>query len=306
MNKTKRVMLKITASAAIIAGLIYWANPVSAGQNIDVSATLNPSASIELSSAGSFTISPTGNGTFNHSDFNIKAYTNSLAGYTIVMTTSDTNLNLTNSSESEVDELTAIPTLEANESGYHCLTFAEEAALLSEDPDALIPECTFASNRWGIAVNSGNYYPVFSGMIINRTHAATGSTGDITTVKLGAKVDILAASGTYEATLNFAIVANVSEYIAKVNFADENISSVTFTAGSEEQTVSASGDSVDLDINTEYTVTATFADGYELDAWTATGGMLASSSANPAVFSISENNYGDLTVSSKATTLANN
>ena len=306
MNKTKRVILKTTASAAIIAGLFYWCNPVSAGQNIDVAATLNPSASIELSQAGSFTISPTGNGTFNHSDFNIKAYTNSLAGYTIVMTTSNTNLHLTDQSASGENTLTTIPTLEANEGGYHCLTYAEEAALLSESEDALVPECTFTSNRWGIAVNSGNYFPAVSGMVINRTHVATGSAGDITTVKLGAKVDILAASGTYEATLNFAIVANVTEYIAKVNFADANISSVTFATGDEEQTVTTSGDTVDLDINTEYTITAAFADGYELDAWTATGGELASASSNPAIFSITENNYGDLTVSSKATTLANN
>lgn len=303
MNKTKRVILKTTASAAIIAGFVYCVNPVSADQNIDVSATLNPSASIELSANGSFTVSPTGNGTFNHSDFNIKAYTNSLAGYTIIMTTDNTNLKHSGEVDSE-DEITSIPTLEAREGGYNCLTYAEEAALLKEDADAIIPECTFASNRWGIAVNAGSYQPVFSGMIINRTHAATGSTGDITTVKLGAKIDILAASGTYEATLNFAIVANVTEYATKVNFADSNISSVTFTSGNESKTVSESGDSVDLDIDTEYTVTATFAEGYELGTWTATGGTLASSTTNPATFSISENNYGDLVVSSQEITVA--
>lgn len=43
---------------------------------------------------------------------------------------------------------------------------------------------TFTSDRWGIAVNSGNYFPAVSGMVINRTH---------------------------EATLNFAIVANIPE-----------------------------------------------------------------------------------------------
>ena len=211
MNKTKRVILKTTASAAMIVGLFCWYHPVSAGQNIDVAATLNPSASIELSNAGSFVVSPTGKGTFNHSDFNIKAYTNRLARYTIVMTTDDTNLNRVDASADADDELASIPTLEANETGYRCLTYVEEAAILSESEDAMVPECTFASNRWGIAVNTGNYFPVFSGMIINRTHEATGSTGDITTVKLGAKIDILAASGTYEATLNFAIVANIPE-----------------------------------------------------------------------------------------------
>ena len=80
--------------------------------------------------------------------------------------------------------------------------------------------------------------------------------------------------------MNFAIVANVTEYSARVNFADSNISSVTFTNGQESRTVSNSGDAIDLDINTEYTVTAAFADGYELNSWTATGGTLVAGSAN--------------------------
>lgn len=209
MNKTKRVILK--TCAAFTFGLVCWANTASASQNIDVTATLNPSASIELSNAGSFTVSPTSNGTFNHSDFDIKAYTNSLAGYTIVMTTTDTNLNLVNTTGSNVGEITTIPTLEENEEGYRCLTYAEEAAFLKEHDGSLVPECTFTANRWGIAVNSGNYFPAVSGMVINRTDKATGSTGEITTVKLGAKIGMLAASGTYAATLNFAIVANIPE-----------------------------------------------------------------------------------------------
>lgn len=304
LMKTKKVIRRITIfCAAMITGCIHWGNPVSAKQNnVDIAATLNPSASIELSSGGSFAVSPTGDGAFNHSDFNIKAYTNSLAGYTIVMTTDDTNLNRKNAD----GEKFSIPTLDANDNGYTCLTYAEQAALLKENAEAEIPECNFMPNRWGIAVNAGNYRPVFSGMIINRTHEATGSVGDITTVKLGAKVDVLAEKGTYEATLNFAIVANVTEYSARVNFADSNISSVTFTNGQESRTVSNSGDAIDLDINTEYTVTAAFADGYELNSWTATGGTLVAGSANAATFSISESNYGDISISSKEIVVANN
>ena len=301
--KIKKVIRSIIVfCGAAVTGCTYCVAPVSAENNIDVAATLNPSASIELISGGAFTISPNGDGAFNHSDFSIKAYTNSLAGYTIVMTTDNTNLNRKNTNGEEF----AIPTLDENEEGYTCLTYAEQAALLSENENAIIPECNFMPNRWGIAVNSGNYRPVFSGMVINRTHKATGSVGDVTNVKLGAKVDIMAAKGTYEATLNFAIVANVTEYSTKVNFADSNISSVTFTNGNESRTVSNSGDAVDLNIDTEYKVTATFVDGYELNSWTSTGGTLVADSANSATFSISESNYGDINISSKATVVANN
>ena len=299
LMKTKKVILKTLSFAAVttLAGIVSSTNSVFAEQNIDVTATLNPSASIELISGESFTVAPTGNGTFNHSDFNIKAYTNSLAGYTIIMTADDTNL-----SQTGIEGATPIPTLDEKEGGYSCLTYAEEAALLRTN--SVIPECNFTSNRWGIAVNSGNYFPVFSGMVINRTHEATGSKGDITTVKLGAKIDTLAASGTYEATINFAIVANVTEYATKVNFADSNISSVTFTNGSETKTVSESGKIVDLNVDTEYTVTATFVEGYELDAWTTTGGTIASENANSTTFTITESNYGDIVVSSKEVIVA--
>ena len=304
MNKTKRVASKIIATSVLLMALSFVVKPVFASQNIDVSATLKPSASIEISPVGSFAVSPTGNGTFNHSDFSIKAYTNSLNGYTIVMTTDDTNLGRKGVSDEESDGITSIPTLEEKEGGYNCLTYVEEAEFLKTSPDGTVPACTFASNRWGIAVNSGNYFPAFSGMTINRTHEATGSTGDITTVKLGAKIDILAASGTYEATLNFAIVANVTEYPAKINFADENVSSVTFKDGDNERTISKSGDYIDLNIDTEYLVTATFTDGYELGSWTATGGTLTPDSTGSAKFIIAENNYGDITVSSQEATVA--
>lgn len=211
MNKTKKVILKTIVSAAAIFGLGFLTRPVSAEQNINVEATLNPSASIELSSASSFTISPTGNGAFNHSDFSIRAYTNSLAGYTIVMTTGDTNLNRVSSNLNANEGPLSISTLDEKKGGYSCLTYMEEAAFRRENADVEVPECNFTSNRWGIAVNSGNYFPAVSGMVINRTHEATGSTGDVTTVKLGTKIDILASSGAYEATLNFAIIANIPE-----------------------------------------------------------------------------------------------
>lgn len=306
MDKTKRVVTKTVALVATILGFVFTGGAnVSAGQNVDVTATLKPAASITLSSSGSFAISPTGAGTFEHSDFDIKAYTNSLAGYTIVMTTDDTNLSHIVDGKKDKDS-DPIQTLEAKEGGYTCLTFVEQTAFLEANPESEIPDCNFVSNRWGIAVNSDNYFPVTSGMVINRTSEATGSKGDITTVKLGAKIDILAAAGTYEATLNFAIVANVSEYPVKVNFADEEVSSVTFTSGSNSQTVSNSGETVDLYVDTEYTITAAFADGHELDSWSATGGVLSSASENSATFLVSENNYGDLTVSSKEAAVANN
>lgn len=158
-----------------------YADDVDMTLNLMTSSTLIlPSAPINLA------IEPTSEGRFSSGSFNVAAYSNSPAGYTLTMTTTSVDLT-SNTYNFATDTYPVIPTLSNNAT-----------------------ESTFEMNKWGISLDGGtSYIP----MVTEKTLADTTSTGAmangvVTTIGIGAKLDLQTVPGKYSTTINFALVAS--------------------------------------------------------------------------------------------------
>ncbi len=171
---------------ALIGVFAFNTTNVSA-KDVDFSVNLETSSTLVLPSAPvNLLIEPTANGRFTSGSFNVTAYSNSPAGYTLTMTTTSTALV-----SSTVDTMTGtfptIPTLSASAT-----------------------ESTFELNKWGISTDGTNYLPMEEAYTLADT-TATGATanGVTTTVNIGTKLDFDTLPGTYSTTINIALVADI-------------------------------------------------------------------------------------------------
>ena len=88
-----------------------------------------------------------------------------------------------------------------------------------------------------------------------------------------------------------------------VSLGDE-VTSVSFTAsGQVTQTATRNNPVVSLALETSYTITASFSNGYELDSWDTTVGTLGDASSNPTTYTI--DGAAILSVTSKASNSVN-
>ena len=209
-NKTNRINIGVFIVATMLLGLASFLFPAvpesaQADSSVDFSATIEPSFNVTILSDGASVqdlsnnsyaapiegVVPTGNGTLRFSDLRVKIYSNSATGYI---------LNMTTDSASLVGEHTGntIEPLDDVSGGY-------------------TPE-QFTNNRWGYSVGSvrgdtaefTNFFPVKNG--INKVAISDNvANGEEKIVRLGTKLDYLAVPDTYSTTLNFTIVANITE-----------------------------------------------------------------------------------------------
>lgn len=202
-NKTNRINVGVFVVAAMLLGLASFLFPsvpdsASADTSVDFSATIEPSFNVTIqgSDSGTYTapireVVPSSSGALRYSDLRVAIYSNSATGYTLNMT-ADSDLLMGERSGN------TIPSLDPSADGY--------------------TEETFTSDRWGYAVGSlegdgftfSNYFPVVAG--INRIYTSDSvANGEEKIVRLGTKLDYLAVPDTYSTTLNFTIVANITE-----------------------------------------------------------------------------------------------
>ncbi len=209
-NKTNSINIGVFIAATMLLGLASFLFPMvpdtaQAGTSVDFSATIEPSfnvmimgsdtsvydASTNSYSAPISNVAPSGDGTLRFSDLRIAIYSNSATGYRLNMTADSLALVGEHSGE-------LIEPLDPSDSGY-------------------TPE-EFTANRWGYSVGSlngmeanfTNYFPVKSG-INTITSSDTVANGEEKIVRLGTKLDYLSVPDTYSTTINFTIVANITE-----------------------------------------------------------------------------------------------
>lgn len=209
-NKTNSINIGVFIAATMLLGLASFLFPAvpssaNAGTSVDFSATIEPSFNVTIMSsetsvydASSDSLSapinnvvPSGDGTLRFSDLHVAIYSNSATGYRLNMIADSTALVGEHSGE-------LIETLDASDNGY-------------------TPE-DFTSNRWGYSIGSvngaeinfTNYFPVKSG-INTIASSDTVANGEEKVVRLGTKLDYLSVPDTYSTTINFTIVANITE-----------------------------------------------------------------------------------------------
>ena len=178
----KRYLLGVGAIIGIFAfnSTSVYADDVNMSVNLAASAALVlPSTPVNLA------IEPTAEGRFSSGSFNVTAYSNSPAGYTLTMTT--TSVDLTSDT-------------------YNAAT--ETYPVISTLSDS-VTASTFELNKWGISLDGGTTYIP---MTTERTLADTTSTGalangEVTTIGIGTKLDLETVPGKYSTTINFALVA---------------------------------------------------------------------------------------------------
>ncbi len=194
MIKSKNLgVILTTIGAALIVPIIIGCISNAHAESTDFSITVEPSASITLSSnAVDLEITPTKQGVYNSGSLTVAAATNSSAGYTLTMTTSSVDL-VSDTLNASTNEYPHIETIAQSANGISALDF--EA---STDANIL--------NHWGIAIDAGNFNAMESSKIIKVTNSATAA--DNTSVSMASKLNLLTVPGKYSTTINFQIVAN--------------------------------------------------------------------------------------------------
>ncbi len=186
MNKT--VMRSIAIIATFGAGVALFGSSAFAANSGDItfSAELLPSTTVTIpTNPVGVNITPSSAGAFGSTSFNVTVSTNQ-PGYTLSMTTSSTSLASTTINP-ETNEYFTIPTLDFVSGGY--------------------TQSTFTRNRWGISIDGGNYNAITASQQLKDTDTATNA--DVTTIGVGANLDLLTASGSYSTTIEFAVVPKV-------------------------------------------------------------------------------------------------
>lgn len=189
MKKTNLIVPTIIALGASIAANGAYADTAST----DFSITVNPSASLTVSAASvSLQITPNKSGVYDSASLDVTASTNSTAGYTLTMATSNTSLT---SSTINVNTGTnpTIPSIAESQTGISAADFAA-----STDSNIL--------NHWGLAIGNSNFNAIKSEQTIKTTD--TNITNDTTTLSMASKLDLNTVPGVYSTTLNFQLTAN--------------------------------------------------------------------------------------------------
>ena len=178
----KRCLLGV----GVIIGIFAFNSTSAYADDVNMSVNLAASAALVLPSTPvNLAIQPTAEGRFSSDSFNVTAYSNSPAGYTLTMTT--TSVDLTSDT-------------------YNAAT--ETYPVISTLSDS-VTASNFELNKWGISLDGGTTYVP---MTTERTLADTTSTGalangEVTTIGIGAKLDLETVPGKYSTTINFLLVA---------------------------------------------------------------------------------------------------
>lgn len=148
----------------------------AATSNVNMSATINPSFTLEISANSvALDVVPSASGTFKASSaLNVSAYTNSDYNCEIGMTTSNTSLTST-----QGQNIYTIPTLTSG---------------------STYTESTFENDSWGYSLDATNYNPVTASNLIT-TFSST--TANAASVNFAAKLTQATKPGTYSGTVTF-------------------------------------------------------------------------------------------------------
>ena len=185
----KKVMRSIALTTLFGAGFVLAGNSAFAANSGDItfSAELLPSTTVTIpTNPVGVNITPSSAGAFGSTSFNVTVSTNQ-PGYTLSMTTSSTSLASTTINP-ETNEYFTIPTLDFVSGGY--------------------TQSNFTRNRWGISIDGGNYNAIAASQQLKDTDTATNA--DVTTIGVGANLDLLTASGSYSTTIEFAVVPKIT------------------------------------------------------------------------------------------------
>ena len=149
-------------------------------ESLDYNVSIQPSLAVTIpSNTISLNLNPF-TSPFNTASLPVTVSTNNPTGFSLTMSSTDTNLTLRSGSET-------IPTLAANTDGYS--------------------ESDFTTNAWGYKLSTAtNYSPFALSNQLLVTDAPTNAT--TSTVTFAAKADTTKPAGTYELAINFTAVAN--------------------------------------------------------------------------------------------------
>lgn len=180
-------MKKSIITISAILNLLFISS-VSA-QNLDYSVTVEPALSITTSSDKvSLNLNPL-NHNFDSQNLTISVSTNNETGYKLFVNTTTTDLIENN------DPNLAIKTLET-----------------------AVSEKDFTTNRWGYKLNTENYQPFESGILISSSKTAIENNSS--TLTFASKIDYETKAGSYALALNFQALANPHIYYIQ-NFTNE-------------------------------------------------------------------------------------
>ena len=227
------VMRSIAVIATFGVGVALFGSSAFAVNSGDItfSAELLPSTTVTIpTNPVGVNITPSSAGAFGSTSFNVTVSTNQ-TGYTLSMTTSSTSLASTTINP-ETNEYFTIPTLDFVSGGY--------------------TESNFTRNRWGISIDGGNYNAIAASQQLKDTDVATNA--DVTTIGVGANLDLLTASGSYSTTIEFAVVpkitclstlsGNMQDIAAASSYCDGASGTMTDSRDGKTYTVAKIGDTI--------------------------------------------------------------
>ncbi len=178
----KRYLLGV----GVIIGIFAFNSTSAYADDVNMSVNLAASSTLILPSTPvNLAIEPTVDGRFSSGSFNVTAYSNSPAGYTLTMTT--TSVDLTSDT-------------------YNAAT--ETYPVISTLSDS-VTASTFELNKWGISLDGGaTYVPMTTERtLVDTTSTGALANGEVTTIGIGAKLDLETVPGKYSTTINFLLVA---------------------------------------------------------------------------------------------------
>ena len=177
MSKIKTT-LPLCVFVGILSAVFISTNTVFA-DNLDYSVNVQPSMTVTIpTTTVNLDIDPS-TSTFDSEDVTVTVGTNNPTGYSLSMSSEETDLTLDGGTET-------ISTLDTLEGGYTL--------------------DTFTTNRWGYKLPTTNYLPFATNIALDSNDAPVNAR--TSTVTFAAKADFTKPAGTYKLAINFTAVAN--------------------------------------------------------------------------------------------------
>ena len=177
MSKIKTT-LPLCVFVGILSAVFMSTNTVFA-DNLDYSVNVQPSMTVTIpTTTVNLDIDPS-TSTFDSEDVTVTVGTNNPTGYSLSMSSEETDLTLDGGTET-------ISTLDTLEGGYTL--------------------DTFTTNRWGYKLPTTNYLPFATNIELDSNDAPVNAR--TSTVPFAAKADFTKPAGTYKLAINFTAVAN--------------------------------------------------------------------------------------------------
>ena len=177
MSKIKTT-LPLCMFVGMLSAVLISTNTVFA-DNLDYSVNVQPSMTVTIpTTTVNLDIDPS-TSTFDSEDVTVTVGTNNPTGYSLSMSSEETDLTLDGGTET-------ISTLDTLEGGYTL--------------------DTFTINRWGYKLPTTNYLPFATNIALDSNDAPVNAR--TSTVTFAAKADFTKPSGTYKLAIDFTAVAN--------------------------------------------------------------------------------------------------